>query len=112
MYFVIFKAGDIVSPQNDVIKPEKKEDLLKERPSRKNKKKEKENIEKPSVKPQITKMPLVLPVEASIFALFLIVLLGAFYVVSILPLIFSFFFKFSHRKKTKIPLKIKFTELS
>ena len=61
---------------------------------------------------QITKMPLVLPVEASIFALFLIVLLGAFYVVSILPLIFSFFFKFSHRKKTKIPLKIKFTELS
>nr|KAJ0200729.1 hypothetical protein LSAT_V11C600326810 [Lactuca sativa] len=30
---------------------------------------------------QITKMPLVLPVEASIFALFLIVLLGAFYVV-------------------------------
>ncbi|KAL7599839.1 dolichyl-diphosphooligosaccharide--protein glycosyltransferase subunit STT3A [Lactuca sativa] len=74
-------AGDIVSPQNDVIKPEKKEDLLKERPSRKNKKKEKENIEKPSVKPQITKMPLVLPVEASIFALFLIVLLGAFYVV-------------------------------
>ncbi|KAL7614642.1 hypothetical protein Lser_V15G06537 [Lactuca serriola] len=75
------KMPKIVSPQNDVIKPEKKEDLLKERPSRKNKKKEKENIEKPSVKPQITKMPLVLPVEASIFALFLIVLLGAFYVV-------------------------------
>ncbi|CAI9285987.1 unnamed protein product [Lactuca saligna] len=79
-------AGDIVhgnntSPQNDVIKPDKKEELLKERPSRKNKKKEKENIVKPSVKPQITKMPLVLPVEASIFALFLIVLLGAFYVV-------------------------------
>ncbi|KAL4589594.1 hypothetical protein LXL04_002502 [Taraxacum kok-saghyz] len=80
-------AGDIVpgnnitSPQNDVIKPDKKEELLKERPSRKNKKKEKESIEKPSVKSKMTKRPLVLPVEASIFALFLIVLLGAFYVV-------------------------------
>ncbi|KAI3524649.1 hypothetical protein L1887_03311 [Cichorium endivia] len=79
-------AGDIVpgnntSPQSDVIKTDKKDDLLKERPSRKNKKKEKENIEKPSVKSKTEKRPLVLPVEASIFALFLIILLAAFYVI-------------------------------
>lgn len=79
-------AGDIVpgnsaSPQNDVLKSDKKEDSLKERPSRKNKKKEKENAEKLSVKPKTEKRPLVLPVEASFFALFLIVLLGAFYVI-------------------------------
>ncbi|KAL8234847.1 hypothetical protein R6Q59_020947 [Mikania micrantha] len=79
-------AGDSVpannvSPQNEVLKNEKKEDTLKERPSRKNKKKEKENIEKPSVKSKTEKRPLVLPVEASFFALFLTVLLGGFYVV-------------------------------
>ncbi|KAL8189023.1 hypothetical protein R6Q57_029284 [Mikania cordata] len=79
-------AGDSVpannvSPKNEVLKNEKKEDTLKERPSRKNKKKEKENIEKPSVKSKTEKRPLVLPVEASFFALFLTVLLGGFYVV-------------------------------
>ncbi|KAI3714667.1 hypothetical protein L6452_21625 [Arctium lappa] len=79
-------AGDIVSgnsasPQNDAIKTDKREDSLKERPSRKNKKKDKEIVEKPSVKSKIEKRPLVLPVEASFFALFLTVLLGAFYVV-------------------------------
>ncbi|KAK1417357.1 hypothetical protein QVD17_26484 [Tagetes erecta] len=73
--------GNNVSPQNEVLKNEKKEDTLKERPSRKNKKKEKENIEKPSVKSKTEKRPLVLPVEASFFALFLTVLLGGFYVV-------------------------------
>ncbi|KAK9071255.1 hypothetical protein SSX86_009823 [Deinandra increscens subsp. villosa] len=73
--------GNNVSPQNDVLKNEKKEDALKERPSRKNKKKEKEIIEKPSVKSKTEKRPLVLPVEASFFALFLTVLLGGFYVV-------------------------------
>jgi len=83
------KAGDIVSgnnasPQIDVLKTNKREDALKERPSRKNKKKDKEVVEKPSVKSKIEKRPLVLPVEASFFALFLTVLLGAFYVVSIL----------------------------
>ncbi|KAJ0524045.1 putative dolichyl-diphosphooligosaccharide--protein glycotransferase [Helianthus annuus] len=73
--------GNGVSPQNDVLKNDKKEDTLKERPSRKNKKKEKETIEKPSVKSKAEKKPLVLPVEASFFALFLTVLLGGFYVV-------------------------------
>ncbi|MFS7982527.1 putative dolichyl-diphosphooligosaccharide--protein glycotransferase [Helianthus anomalus] len=82
----MFYAGDAVpgngvSPQNDVLKTDKKEDTLKERPSRKNKKKEKETIEKPSVKSKSEKKPLVLPVEASFFALFLTVLLGGFYVV-------------------------------
>lgn len=79
-------AGDIVSgnnasPQSDLMKTDKREDSLKERPSRKNKKKDKEIVEKPSVKSKIEKRPLVLPVEASFFALFLTVLLGAFYVV-------------------------------
>ncbi|KVH93889.1 Oligosaccharyl transferase, STT3 subunit [Cynara cardunculus var. scolymus] len=74
-------SGNNASPQNDVIKTDKREDSLKERPSRKNKKKDKEVVEKPSVKSKIEKRPLVLPVEASFFALFLTVLLGAFYVV-------------------------------
>ncbi|XP_076889816.1 dolichyl-diphosphooligosaccharide--protein glycosyltransferase subunit STT3A-like [Bidens hawaiensis] len=78
-------AGDTVPGNNaaaqiDVLKNDKKEDASKERPSRKNKKREKE-IEKPSVKSKTEKKPLVLPVEASIFALFLTVLLGGFYVV-------------------------------
>ena len=68
---------------------------MKERPSRKNKKKEKDAVvvkEKSSVKSKTEKRPLVLPAEVSFFALFLTVLLGAFYVVSIyfLPSIFIF----------------------
>ena len=62
-------------------KTEKNEDLTKEQPSRKNKKKEKENGEKILVKPQEEKRLLVLPLEASVIAIFLLVLLGAFYVV-------------------------------
>ncbi|KAJ7973807.1 Dolichyl-diphosphooligosaccharide--protein glycosyltransferase subunit STT3A [Quillaja saponaria] len=78
-------AGDTRSnsavAQKDVAKSDKSEDSLKERPSRKNKKKEKEPIEKPSIKLQIKKRLLVLPLEASIISIFLLVLLGAFYVV-------------------------------
>lgn len=59
----------------------KSEDTVKERPSKKNRKKEKENVEKPSVKSQIKKRLLVLPLEASVIAVLLLVLLGAFYVV-------------------------------
>ncbi|KAH7855699.1 hypothetical protein Vadar_027828 [Vaccinium darrowii] len=62
-------------------KNEKHEDLSKERPSKKNRKKEKENVEKISVKPQEEKRLLVLPLEASVIGIFLLVLLGAFYVV-------------------------------
>ncbi|GJU36193.1 dolichyl-diphosphooligosaccharide--protein glycosyltransferase subunit STT3A [Tanacetum coccineum] len=61
-----------------------KKDSLKERPSRKNKKKEKDVVvekEKSSVKSKTEKRPLVLPAEVAFFALFLTVLLGAFYVV-------------------------------
>ncbi|CAI9782546.1 unnamed protein product [Fraxinus pennsylvanica] len=72
-------AGNVM--QNDVVKTEKSEDSLKERPSRKNKKKEKDKVERASVVPQIEKRLLVLPLEASIIAIFLLVLLGAFYVV-------------------------------
>ncbi|PWA70772.1 staurosporin and temperature sensitive 3-like A [Artemisia annua] len=87
--FLETDAGDVMpgsngSPQFDVLKTEKKEDSLKERPSRKNKKKEKDVVvvkEKSSVKSKTEKRPLVLPAEVSFFALFLTVLLGAFYVV-------------------------------
>ncbi|KAL6984753.1 Dolichyl-diphosphooligosaccharide--protein glycosyltransferase subunit stt3a [Sarracenia purpurea var. burkii] len=62
-------------------KIEKNEDFPKERPSKKNKKKEKENVEKTFVKPPEEKRLLALPLEASVIAIFLLVLLGAFYVV-------------------------------
>ncbi|KAM0061100.1 putative dolichyl-diphosphooligosaccharide--protein glycotransferase [Helianthus debilis subsp. tardiflorus] len=84
--FYAFQAVDTVSAstvslQNNVVETDKKEDVLKERPSRKNKKKEKETVEKPLKKSETEKRPLILPVEASAIALFLTVLLGAFYVV-------------------------------
>uniref|UniRef100_A0A5B7AKT2 dolichyl-diphosphooligosaccharide--protein glycotransferase n=2 Tax=Davidia involucrata TaxID=16924 RepID=A0A5B7AKT2_DAVIN len=66
---------------NDAVKTDKNEDSVKERPSKKNKKKEKENVEKASIKSQIEKRLLVLPLEASVIAILLLVLLGAFYVV-------------------------------
>ncbi|XP_023531452.1 dolichyl-diphosphooligosaccharide--protein glycosyltransferase subunit STT3A [Cucurbita pepo subsp. pepo] len=79
------EGGDTVSDgvvaQHDVVKPEKSEDTIKERPSKKNRKKEKEPVEKPSLKSQIRKRLLVLPFATSIIALFLLILLGAFYVV-------------------------------
>ncbi|KAG7021884.1 Dolichyl-diphosphooligosaccharide--protein glycosyltransferase subunit STT3A [Cucurbita argyrosperma subsp. argyrosperma] len=79
------EVGDTVSDgvvaQHDLVKPEKSEDTIKERPSKKNRKKEKEPVEKPSLKSQIRKRLLVLPFATSIIALFLLILLGAFYVV-------------------------------
>lgn len=82
---LIFKSGDASSstavPQNDAGKAEKTEDTAKERPSKKTKKKEKEIVDKPSLKTKIEKRLLVLPLEASIFGILLLVLLGAFYVV-------------------------------
>ncbi|EXB59788.1 Dolichyl-diphosphooligosaccharide--protein glycosyltransferase subunit STT3 [Morus notabilis] len=77
------KSSENSLPQNDVAKTDKTEDTLKERPSRKNRKKEKEPVavEKPSVRSKIEKKLLVLPLEASIISIFLLVLLGAFYVV-------------------------------
>lgn len=73
-------------------KTDKSEDTLKERPSRKNRKKEKEPVEQPSVKSRIEKRLLVLPLEASILAIFLLVLLGAFYVVcNFLPSLFAYY---------------------
>ncbi|KAL4651899.1 hypothetical protein ACB092_01G194100 [Castanea dentata] len=78
-------AGDTSSEgvvaQNEVAKTDKNEEALKERPSKKNRKKEKEHVEKPFVKAQIKKRLLVLPFEASIIAILLLILLGAFYVV-------------------------------
>ncbi|KAL7590431.1 dolichyl-diphosphooligosaccharide--protein glycosyltransferase subunit STT3A [Lactuca sativa] len=76
------EAGDGASASNvSMENNDKKEELLKERGSKKNKKKEKVVVEESSKKKKTEKRPLVLPVDTSIFALFLIVLLGAFYVV-------------------------------
>ncbi|XP_010254009.1 PREDICTED: dolichyl-diphosphooligosaccharide--protein glycosyltransferase subunit STT3A-like [Nelumbo nucifera] len=60
---------------------DKNEDSFKERPSKKNRKKEKEPVEKATIKSQIEKKLLVLPLETSVIAIFLLVILGAFYVV-------------------------------
>ncbi|KAJ8446522.1 hypothetical protein Cgig2_027484 [Carnegiea gigantea] len=71
--------------QSDIAKTDKAEDAAKERPLKKGKKKEKEKekdlAEKPSLKSRIEKRLLVLPFEASLIALLLIILLGGFYVV-------------------------------
>ncbi|GER28813.1 glycosyltransferase subunit STT3A [Striga asiatica] len=67
--------------QNDAVKTEKNEDPLKDRSSRKSKKKEKESVEKVSLVSRIERRLLVLPLETSLFAVFLLVMLGAFYVV-------------------------------
>ncbi|CAK9162525.1 unnamed protein product [Ilex paraguariensis] len=70
-----------VVTQDDGVKTDKNEESLKERPSKKNKKKERENAEKALIKPLLEKRLLVLPLEASVISLLLLVLLGAFYVV-------------------------------
>ncbi|WOH11186.1 hypothetical protein DCAR_0830666 [Daucus carota subsp. sativus] len=75
-------SGDVI--QNDIVKTDRHDEPVKERPTRRNKKKEKENVDKaskPSIKSKIENRLLVLPLETSIIALFLLVLLGAFYVV-------------------------------
>uniref|UniRef100_A0A0V0IUA2 dolichyl-diphosphooligosaccharide--protein glycotransferase n=1 Tax=Solanum chacoense TaxID=4108 RepID=A0A0V0IUA2_SOLCH len=67
--------------QNDVVKPGRNEELPKEKASRK-KKKEKENVEKaPIATKKSEKRLLMLPMEASVVAILLLMLLGAFYVV-------------------------------
>ncbi|XVF34896.1 hypothetical protein REPUB_Repub18cG0097800 [Reevesia pubescens] len=69
--------------QNGAVKTEKPEETSKDRPSRKNKKKEREHVEKPSTKAKAEKKRLLaLPLEASVISLLLLVLLGAFYVVA------------------------------
>ncbi|XP_044472313.1 dolichyl-diphosphooligosaccharide--protein glycosyltransferase subunit STT3A-like [Mangifera indica] len=79
-------SSDSSVTENDGAKRDKSEDILKERPSRKNKKKEKEQaeknpVEKTSIKSKKEKKLLVLPLEVSLIALILLVFLGAFYVV-------------------------------
>ncbi|KAL4194135.1 hypothetical protein AMTRI_Chr05g67180 [Amborella trichopoda] len=73
------------SVQNEAAKSEssseKLDDSLRERPSRKHRKKEKENVEKASSKPRKEKRLLVLPLVASAVAIFLLIMLGSFYVV-------------------------------
>lgn len=84
-------SSDTTAIQNGVVKvdkqstAEKKDENLKERPSRKNKKKEKEKekepVERTNIKSRIQKKLLVLPLAWSAIAILLLVLLGAFYVV-------------------------------
>ncbi|MED6124128.1 Dolichyl-diphosphooligosaccharide--protein glycosyltransferase subunit stt3a [Stylosanthes scabra] len=77
-------AGDASSENvvlDDTIKTDKSEDTPKERTTKRSKKKEKEPVEKPPSKSQLKKRLSVLPFEASIVAVFLLVLLVAFYVV-------------------------------
>ncbi|KAL1566863.1 Dolichyl-diphosphooligosaccharide--protein glycosyltransferase subunit stt3a [Salvia divinorum] len=74
-------AGDTTKVTQNDVKHEKSEVTIKERSSRKSKKKDKENIERPSLVSRVEKRLLVLPLETSVIAVFLLVLLGAFYVV-------------------------------
>lgn len=74
-------AGDTTNVTQNDVKTEKSEETLKERPSRKSKKKDKETIEKPSLASRVEQRLLVLPLETSLLAVLLLVLLGAFYVV-------------------------------
>ncbi|KAH9611638.1 hypothetical protein KSS87_012916 [Heliosperma pusillum] len=71
--------------QNDVVKANKGDDVSKDRPLKKGKKKEKEKEKDSagsgSLKSRLEKRLLVLPFEASIIALLLIIFLGGFYVV-------------------------------
>uniref|UniRef100_A0A1J3D0U0 dolichyl-diphosphooligosaccharide--protein glycotransferase n=1 Tax=Noccaea caerulescens TaxID=107243 RepID=A0A1J3D0U0_NOCCA len=72
------------APKDDASsgKTDKVEEIAKERSSKKGKKKEREPAEKPSVRSKtVKKKALVLPLEASIVALLLLIMLGAFYVI-------------------------------
>ncbi|XP_073006848.1 dolichyl-diphosphooligosaccharide--protein glycosyltransferase subunit STT3A [Typha latifolia] len=60
---------------------EKSETAAKEKPSKKNRKKEKEIVENVLVKPKTERRLLVLPLEASAVAILLLIVLGGFYVV-------------------------------
>uniref|UniRef100_A0A0D3G9V5 dolichyl-diphosphooligosaccharide--protein glycotransferase n=2 Tax=Oryza TaxID=4527 RepID=A0A0D3G9V5_9ORYZ len=62
-------------------RPEKTETAPKEKPSKKNRKKEKEVAESVPVKPKKEKKLLVLPMEASVLGILLLIVLGGFYVV-------------------------------
>ncbi|XP_074268981.1 dolichyl-diphosphooligosaccharide--protein glycosyltransferase subunit STT3A-like isoform X2 [Silene latifolia] len=78
-------AGDTTSGsallQTDVVKTSKNEDNAKERSSKKGKKKEKESDGNGSLRSRVKRRLLVLPFEASLIALLVILLLGGFYVV-------------------------------
>ncbi|PNY11627.1 dolichyl-diphosphooligosaccharide-protein glycosyltransferase, partial [Trifolium pratense] len=80
-------AGDASSESvvpDDTVKTDKTEDTQKERTSKKSRsrKSSSESVEKPSSKSQIKKRLSVLPLETSIIAIVLLVLLGAFYVIN------------------------------
>ncbi|XP_031382473.1 dolichyl-diphosphooligosaccharide--protein glycosyltransferase subunit STT3A [Punica granatum] len=80
-------SPDSTSAQSNALKPDKSEETAKERTSKKSKKKEKERekekeqVDQSSVQPRAGRRLQVLPLEASIIGVFLLILLGAFYVV-------------------------------
>uniref|UniRef100_A0A7N0TIC3 dolichyl-diphosphooligosaccharide--protein glycotransferase n=1 Tax=Kalanchoe fedtschenkoi TaxID=63787 RepID=A0A7N0TIC3_KALFE len=74
-------SSKLTTLTKEVEKTDKNEDTLKERPSKKNRKKEREHVEKIPAKSKTEKKLLVLPLTASVIAVFLIIILGAFYVI-------------------------------
>ncbi|KAJ6993851.1 hypothetical protein NC653_016849 [Populus alba x Populus x berolinensis] len=81
--------------QNDIANTEKVDKIVKGRLLKKNKKNENEPVERASVKSRIERRILVLHFEASVIVIILLVLLGAFYVVYRIPLLFPYIVKFT-----------------
>ncbi|KAJ6923400.1 hypothetical protein NC652_016896 [Populus alba x Populus x berolinensis] len=81
--------------QNDIANTEKVDKIVKGRLLKKNKKNENEPVEWASVKSRIERRILVLHFEASVIVIILLVLLGAFYVVYRIPLLFPYIVKFT-----------------
>lgn len=78
------KSETVPNELKDESKPtllEKDKEPLRERPSKKNRKKEKENVEKVLDKKEQKKWPLLLPLEASAVGILLLIVLGSFYVI-------------------------------
>uniref|UniRef100_A0A0D6QUQ3 dolichyl-diphosphooligosaccharide--protein glycotransferase n=1 Tax=Araucaria cunninghamii TaxID=56994 RepID=A0A0D6QUQ3_ARACU len=61
--------------------PEKDKEIVRERPSKKSRRMEKENVEKVLEKKEVKQWSLLLPVEASAVGILLLIVLGSFYVV-------------------------------
>ncbi|KAG6772126.1 hypothetical protein POTOM_023522 [Populus tomentosa] len=99
LMLLTIKSGDTRTStdgeQNDIANTEKVDKIVKGRLSKKNKKNENEPVERASVKSRIERRILVLPFETSVIVIILLVLLGAFYVVYRLPLLFPYIVKFT-----------------
>ncbi|KAJ8751024.1 hypothetical protein K2173_016205 [Erythroxylum novogranatense] len=77
----VAQSSSAAGAQNDSVNSRKPEEASKTRSSKRNKKKEKDIVEKTPVTSRSNKRLLVLPLVVSVISIFLLVLLGAFYVV-------------------------------